>query len=444
MEKLAEKENKAGEENEKAGDKQSEEQKEKAKEEQKEMNEMFKQVQEDLKQMEELNKELKDKNNIDSGEEEQKDIEKEQKESSDQMKEGKMQKAGSKQKKAAQKMKKMAEKMKKSQMEMEGGGGDQEDIGDLRSIIENLLHLSFDQEDVYKQVSRVSQLDPKYLALTQKQVKIKDDSEIIKDSLKALAMRAPQIQSFVMKELFAMDAAIEEAVTYVKARRPDIASAKGQMAMTNINNLTVMLKDALQQMQQQQNQSEGGSKSCKKPGKGKPKPGGMSQMQKQLNDQISQLKSGKKPGDGKQMSQELAKLAQKQAAMRRALSELEKSMEKGKNKSGGLGDVKSDMEKTERELLNKKITPETIMRQQQILTRLLESEKAMMQREQDQRREAEKPKSAERTTLPTDLKELLQKAKSQKEQLLQGTPKLTEMYQDAYDKYFESIQDNGL
>lgn len=444
VEKLAEKENKAGEENEKAGDKQSEEQKEKAKEEQKEMNEMFKQVQEDLKQMEELNKELKDKNDIDSGEEEQKEIEKEQKESSDQMKEGKMQKAGSKQKKAAQKMKKMAEKMKKSQMEMEGGGGDQEDIGDLRSIIENLLHLSFDQEDVYKQVSRVSQLDPKYLALTQKQVKIKDDSEIIKDSLKALAMRAPQIQSFVMKELFAMDAAIEEAVTYVKARRPDIASAKGQMAMTNINNLTVMLKDALQQMQQQQNQSQGGSKSCKKPGKGKPKPGGMSQMQKQLNDQISQLKSGKKPGDGKQMSQELAKLAQKQAAMRRALSELEKSMEKGKNKSGGLGDVKSEMEKTERELLNKKITPETIMRQQQILTRLLESEKAMMQREQDQRREAEKPKSAERTTLPTDLKELLQKAKSQKEQLLQGTPKLTEMYQDAYDKYFESIQDNGL
>jgi hypothetical protein len=274
-------------------------------------------------------------------------------------------------------------------------------------------------------------------------VKIKDDSEIIKDSLKALAMRAPQIQSFVMKELFAMDAAIEEAVTYVKARRPDIASAKGQMAMTNINNLTVMLKDALQQMQQQQSQSEGG-KSCKKPGKGKPKPGGMSQMQKQLNDQISQLKNGKKPGDGKQMSQELAKLAQKQAAMRRALSELEKSMQKGKDKSGGLGDVKSEMEKTERELLNKKITPETIMRQQQILSRLLESEKAMMEREQDQRREAEKPKSAERTTLPIDLKELLQKAKSQKEQLLLGTPKLTEMYQDAYDKYFESIQDGGL
>jgi hypothetical protein len=62
--------------------------------------------------------------------------------------------------------------------------------------------------------------------------------------------------------------------------------------MTNINNLTVMLKDALQQMQQDA-QSKPGGKACKKPGKGKPKPGGMSQMQKQLNEQISKMKNGK-------------------------------------------------------------------------------------------------------------------------------------------------------
>jgi hypothetical protein len=84
------------------------------------------------------------------------------------------------------------------------------------------------------------------------------------------------------------------------------------------------------------------------------------------------------------------------------------------------------------------------MRQQQILTRLLESEKALMEREKDERREAEKPNSQERITLPAEIKELLRKSQSQKEQLQQGNPKLTEMYQEAFDKYFESIQDNGL
>jgi hypothetical protein len=357
------------------------------------------------------------------------------------MQQGKMQKAGNQQKSAAGKMKKMAKKMEESLMEMQGGGNQEDEIGDLRYIIENLLTLSFDQEEVYKEISKVNQLDPKYLNLTQKQIKISEDAEIIKDSLKALAKRAPQIQSFVMKELFAMDAAIEDAVKFVKARRPDISSGKGQQAMTNINNLTVMLKDALKQMQQQQQQSKGG-KSCKKPGKGKPKPGGMSQMQKQLNEQIAQLKNGKKPGQ--QMSKELSQIAQKQAALRRALGELEKSLQKGKEKSGGLADVKQMMEKTERELLNKKFTPETIMRQQQILSRLLESEKALMERELDQKREAEKPDSKERTTLPAEIRDLLQKNRSQKEQLQQGTPKLSEMYQDVFDKYFESIQNSGL
>lgn len=449
LEKLAEKQEKAGDQNEKNGDQQSKDQKQEAQKEQKEMNDLFKQVQEDVKELQELNNDLKEKNEIQSGEEEQKDVEQNQKESIDQMQQNKMQKAGGSQKKAASKMKKMAGKMKESLMEMQGGGADKEDIGDLRSIIENLLQLSFDQEEIYKEVGKVNQQDPRYLALTQKQVKIKDDSQVIKDSLKALAMRAPEIQSFVMKELFAMDAAIEDAVKYVKARRPDISSGKGQQAMTNINNLTVMLKDALQQMQQQQQQSQSGSKSCKKPGKGKPKPGegkpkpgSMGQMQKQINEQIQKLKNGQKPGQS--MSEELAKLAQKQAAMRRALGELEKSLQKGKDKSGGLGDVKSQMEKTERDLLNKKLTPETIMRQQQILTRLLESEKALMEREQDQRRESEKPKSTERTTLPAEIKDLIRKSQAQKEQLMQGAPKLTEMYQQAFESYFEAIQEKGL
>jgi hypothetical protein len=68
----------------------------------------------------------------------------------------------------------------------------------------------------------------------------------------------------------------------------------------------------------------------------------------------------------------------------------------------------------------------------------------MMEREQDQRREAEKVKSADRSSMPAELKELLNRSRSQKEQLIQGNPKLREEYQDAYDKYIESLQKEGL
>ena len=50
------------------------------------------------------------------------------------------------------------------------------------------------------------------------------------------------------------------------------------------------------------------------------------------------------------------------------------------------------MEQTETELVNKTITKQTMMRQQQILTRLLEHEQAEKQREREQKRESREAK----------------------------------------------------
>jgi hypothetical protein len=47
------------------------------------------------------------------------------------------------------------------------------------------------------------------------------------------------------------------------------------------------------------------------------------------------------------------------------------------------------MEQTETDLVNKRINIETLRRQQEILSRMLESEKAEQQRELDQKRESE-------------------------------------------------------
>lgn len=47
-----------------------------------------------------------------------------------------------------------------------------------------------------------------------------------------------------------------------------------------------------------------------------------------------------------------------------------------------------EMEQTETDLVNKKIQQETLNRQQEILTKLLEADKAEREREQDQQRES--------------------------------------------------------
>ena len=57
------------------------------------------------------------------------------------------------------------------------------------------------------------------------------------------------------------------------------------------------------------------------------------------------------------------------------------------------GDLAKKMEETETDLVNKMITQETIKRQQEILTKLLEHEKAEREREMDEKRQSNESKN---------------------------------------------------
>ena len=59
-----------------------------------------------------------------------------------------------------------------------------------------------------------------------------------------------------------------------------------------------------------------------------------------------------------------------------------------KGYGGEIDRMLKEMEQTEKDLVNKIINQQTVNRQQQILTRLLESERAEMKREQDEKRES--------------------------------------------------------
>ena len=94
------------------------------------------------------------------------------------------------------------------------------------------------------------------------------------------------------------------------------------------------------------------------------------------------------------MSEQLVKLAAEQEAIRKQLQELEEQLkEEGKTNTGDLNDVMGKMEKTETDLVNKIIDNETMKRQKDILTRLLESEKAEKERELDEKRESNEAKN---------------------------------------------------
>jgi len=402
-------------------------------EEQKKLNEAFKDVEKQLEELKKLNEGLENKKQMENFGEEKEAIKQSQQESLEQLQKNHNKKASDAQQKAGEKMEDMAAQLKKMQSQR----GQQElgeNMKDLRAILENLIKLSFDQEDLMKEFKKVNQSDPRYIELSQKQYKLKDDSKVIEDSLNALAKRVFQIQSYVTRELGKINSNMEDGLKNIENRRPNLAASNQQFSMTSMNNLALLLNDALKQMQQQMAQKKGGSQMCQKPGSSS-KPG-LGELQKQLNEQLRQLKKGNKSGES--LSKEIAQMVAKQEMIRNALKELEGKP--GSEKAGKtLSELQKEMEQTEQDLVNKRISQELINRQQEILTRLLEAENALKERGLDNKRESKSGKAIKRD-MPPSLEKYLKEKEKQVELLKTINPSYTPYYKKEVNEYFQKIE----
>ncbi|WP_425402144.1 DUF4175 family protein [Hymenobacter norwichensis] len=461
QEKLAEETQKNDKDNADSKDsKQQQQQKqEDLKKQQQDNKQQFEELKKDLQDLKKMDDQLGNENGAEEMKPEQKEVDEQMEQSEQQLSKNQNKKASQNQSQAASGMKKMAQKMQQ-QMDQEEQDQQAQNIDDLRDILENLLKLSFDEENLMKDFRKVDQSDPRFVQLGQNQRKLKDDARVVQDSLYALAKKEPKIQSFVTREVGEMNGRMDESLEHIRQRNVGRATASQQQAMTSMNNLALMLNSALQQMQQEQRESMMGQPQSGdgKPGKSKKKgqkpgqgqAGRMGKMQEQLNQQIQQLQqSGKQ---GRALSEDLAKLAAQQQMLRQALQELEKQQKgtkpggkqggkdgKGDLGGNGTGELKKMMEQTETDLVNKRLTEQTVMRQRQILTRLLEAEKSARERDQDDKREAQSAQNQ-----PPVFPPAFQQYKRQKErqtELLRTVPTtLTPYYQREVSEYFQKMK----
>ncbi|NNK80123.1 MAG: DUF4175 domain-containing protein [Flavobacteriales bacterium] len=440
LDELAEKQEALAEETEK-GEKSQEE----LKEEQDELKEEYKEIQDELEKLSELNEELEEKNDLDMmglDEEVAEDMEN----SSDSIENGENQDASDSQQDASDKMQQMSQMM--SAMSGSSAEQQQEDMDALRALLENIIELSFDQEEVMRAYGGLETDDPKYKAYNQQQRKLKDDAVVVKDSLLALSKRIAQIQPIVNKEINSVNQNMDKAIELLADRQTPKANSRQQYVMTSLNNLALLLDEALQQMQQQMANSMPGSGNCEKPGgsgKGKPKSGkggSMSQMQKAMQKKLEQLQKGMTPGQGKAgpgrfgMSEQLARTAAEQAAIRRELERMSQELNKDGSGAGNeIKEIAKQMEETEKDIVNMQITRQTLQRQQDILTRLLKSEKAEREREQDNKRISNEATDYDLSS-PENFFEY-QKAREKEVELLRTIPpSLKPYYKNKVNEYF--------
>jgi len=449
MERAIDELKKLGEEQEKLADRSDQKQSDpdELKKEQEELNKRFDELSKELDKLDELNQELENPNRMPDTDSKEQEIKDEQKKSADDLNKNKKSSASKSQKNAGKKMKEMAEQM---ELAMESGEQEQqqEDMDALRALLENIIHLSFDQEEVMGQFRIMDIKDPKYNVLGQRQRKLKDDARMVEDSLFALSKRVPQISAAVNREINLINDHMRKSIAAIPDRRTPEITTSQQYVMTSFNNLALMLDEALRQMQQQASSSKPGQGNCEKPGgngsKPKPSAGELKKMQEALSKQLEQMKKeGKNKGENKgqdgQMSKQLAEMSAKQAAIRKMMEEKAGELNQdGSGQGNELKQIAKDMEQLQKDIVNNQITEESLRRQQDILIRLLKAENAERVREQDNERKSNEAKDSPLSN-PQRYADYLRRKERETEMLRTVPPGMQPYYRERVNQYFERL-----
>jgi hypothetical protein len=380
----SENQNKAGEESEQKSA-------EEAKEE-------FDKMMDELDQLLEKNQDLQQPFDMQKDEEMQESIDQDLDNAMQNEQSGEQQQSQQQKQNAGQKMQQMANQMMQ-QMQMQGMQQMAEDAHLLRILLENVVHASHEQEDLMTEIGTMRSDDPSLVEKIIHQKDVADNFNMVRDSLRSMAMRQPMIQNFVFDELHTIENQTENAMKYLNDLKLSQAVRHQQTAMMSMNNLALMLAESLENMENSMD-AMGMPMSCSmpKPGQGQQSLQKMQQLQQQLSEQLKQMqqqmeKSGQQMPNS--MSEEFARMAAEQEMLRQGMQQMLNDMkENGQIGDDGLNEIIKDMEKLEEELVNKKINRQMIERSQRIESRMLESQKAQEKREQEEKRKSNEYKSS--------------------------------------------------
>lgn len=260
----------------------------------------------------------------------------------------------------------------------------QVNVAALRRALDDVLALSRDQEALRVEVQRLSGENPRLRESAQAQSRLQDGLHTVTDTLRSLARQVPQmgrdIQAFAGESALEMGNAVEAMTERVPAR----AAGHQKAAMTQLNELALLLADLMDQMQNGQSGGSGMS---------------MEQMMQQLQDMAGQQQELNRQIQqmlndmaGNRLSQDAAErmrqMAEQQRRLRDELRELSRDRSLRNRTLGDLERIADQMLDTIEELQQMRPSARTAQRQQQILTRLLEATQSLQERGRERRRES--------------------------------------------------------
>ncbi|WP_297806152.1 DUF4175 family protein [uncultured Polaribacter sp.] len=261
---------------------------------QKEIRNEFDQIKKELEDLNKDNEKLKEPMKLPDLEDEKSDIDNELNKVEENFSKEDKSTAKKSQKRSSKMMKGMSAKMQKSMMQM-AGDSVEENMDDLRKILENLLVFSFQQEELMNRFDESSTKHPNFGRDLKKQNQLKTYFEHIDDSLYVLSMRLPKISAKIKDDLSSTHYNLDLSLENFSENRFDNGVSNQRYVMTSVNNLAHYLSNILSSMKNSMSMKMGKGKK----GKGFSLPD-LIQKQGELSKKMEKgMKPGQKPDGNK-------------------------------------------------------------------------------------------------------------------------------------------------
>lgn len=306
----------------------------------------------------------------------------------------------------------------------------------MLKAIDNIIDLSKDQEEMSNSTKDLLSQPKELPNQAENQMEIKQNLDKILRQLGDLSQKTFAITPEMGEALGKARTNMDQAISGMQNRNGQQSNFNQGEAMKNLNEAASLLQNSLQAMMQGGGQG-GGMMSLMQQLQQ------MAQQQMGLNKMTQMMKQGQLT---MQQQAQLQRLAQEQAAIQKSLAELNKeAKESGESKklAADLDKVLSEMKEVVSGMNTKKIDDELIKKQERILSKLLDAQSSINDRDFEKNRESFSGKefnleSPEELILSNErTKDLL------REELLKSFKEgYSKDYEDLIRRYFETLNEN--
>jgi hypothetical protein len=329
----------------------------------------------------------------------------------------------------------MSQRMRQSMASM-GQQQNSVNANALRSILRTLLLLSDSQEDITLKTAQQPFRGNGFVELARLENNVNQTFGTTVDSLMAVASRVPQLSNVILEKKTQVQKNLDNSIRFLAERDNGNASAETRFVLSGINELGTMIANLLDQMESQNNGGSGGSGSMMQ--QLQEMGGQQQQLNQMIQDMINDIQ-------GERLSQDqmerLNQMARQQNSIRRQLEEMRQNggLPEGDRIMSELERVAQEMEDAINDLRGGRMDRQFINRQQNILSRMLDAEKALQERDEDEKRKGSTGDQNLRALPPElTLEELRKRIRSRLSD--PNMSKFSDDYQKLIEKYFEVLE----